>query len=176
MIIETLSLWEPYAWAMVNGHKKNETRHWPTDVRGWVAIYATKKPFKVESVSPAFQERIWADARFSGNLKFQFGKIVGFAHFVDCRPTEQVKREGLTRKEEMYGIYDDGRFAFITDKVIKLGHPIPWKSRQGKFIPWDMPDELAEQLGVTSTSRVKTDQAALFRSLATGMDGAGITY
>jgi hypothetical protein len=38
-----LSIQQPWAWLIVNGHKAIENRSWPTTVRGPVLIHAGKK-------------------------------------------------------------------------------------------------------------------------------------
>lgn len=38
-----LSIMQPWAWLIVNGHKDIENRDWPTRFRGEVAIHAGKK-------------------------------------------------------------------------------------------------------------------------------------
>ncbi|RJQ07576.1 MAG: ASCH domain-containing protein [Bacillota bacterium] len=38
-----LSLWQPWAWLVVHGHKPLENRPWRTDYRGPLLIHASKK-------------------------------------------------------------------------------------------------------------------------------------
>jgi hypothetical protein len=40
--LKVLSMWQPYL-GLMPARKRNETRHWKTDDRGWVALHATKR-------------------------------------------------------------------------------------------------------------------------------------
>ncbi len=41
--MKALSIMQPWAWLIVNGHKDIENRNWPTRFRGPVYIHAGKK-------------------------------------------------------------------------------------------------------------------------------------
>jgi hypothetical protein len=41
--IKALSLTQPWAWLVANGHKDIENRTWRTNYRGWVYIHASKR-------------------------------------------------------------------------------------------------------------------------------------
>lgn len=46
--MKALSIRQPWAWLIVNGHKNIENRTWPTRVRGPVLIHASKGMTKSE--------------------------------------------------------------------------------------------------------------------------------
>ncbi|WP_234838619.1 ASCH domain-containing protein [Sinorhizobium meliloti] len=46
-----ISIMQPWAWLIVNGHKDIENRDWPTKSRGPVAIHAGKKVDTSASIS-----------------------------------------------------------------------------------------------------------------------------
>jgi len=83
-----LSVRQPWAWLIANGHKDIENRNWPTKFRGRVLIHASMAmsydeydacvifcsglPVKITKF-PLFEQ-----------LKFERGVIVGEAEMVDC--------------------------------------------------------------------------------------------
>lgn len=46
--MKAITIWQPYAQAIVLGLKKFETRSWPTKYRGKLAIHASLKPLSKE--------------------------------------------------------------------------------------------------------------------------------
>jgi len=52
--MKAITLWQPWASFMALGLKKNETRHWPLDLTGPIAIHAAKKLVRIDD--PYFQE------------------------------------------------------------------------------------------------------------------------
>jgi hypothetical protein len=79
--MRAISIQQPWAWLIVNGHKPIENRDWPTKVRGWVAIHASKK-FDMNGYG-------WVLSRFPKIAlprpdEFERGGIVGRARLTDC--------------------------------------------------------------------------------------------
>lgn len=133
-----LSIQQPWAWLIVNGHKNIENRDWSTKFRGPVAIHAGKKvdadaawemsqgvhPVSGERLPldhPAFQE---ADKPWSGC----FGGIVGVAEIVDC-----VSRADSDWKPE-YSEWFVGKYGF----VIANARPVEFIPVRGalSFFDW----------------------------------------
>lgn len=76
-----LSIKQPWAWCIVNGHKPVENRDWPTKLRGWIGIHAGKT-FDAEGYD-------WIQDHFPEiNMpppdQFERGGIIGCARVVDC--------------------------------------------------------------------------------------------
>jgi hypothetical protein len=74
-----LSIQQPWAWLIVNGHKPVENRDWSTNVRGWIGIHAGKK---VDD-----EGWLWVRQNFPRIAlpeHFETGGIVGRARLVDC--------------------------------------------------------------------------------------------
>lgn len=74
-----LSIRQPWAWLIANGHKDIENRSWPTAFRGPFLIHASRRH----------------DATYAGQFaelldairlpdSFEYGGIVGVAHVVAC--------------------------------------------------------------------------------------------
>ncbi|MGI2031960.1 ASCH domain-containing protein [Rhizobium panacihumi] len=88
---KALSIMQPWAWLIVNGHKDIENRDWPTRFRGPVAIHAGKKLDETAAICldrgyhPVSSRlvRIADDGQ-----AYERGGIVGVAEIVDCIPHE----------------------------------------------------------------------------------------
>ena len=138
-VIKVISLWQPWAEAMRRGVKRNETRSWPTSYRGWLAIHAAKKPIDLSDDDFLDFARYWL-----GDLsKLSFGAVVCIVRLTGCVRTETVL-ENLSEHEELWGNYDENRWAWQTDSLIQLPNgAIPLRGHQGLF-EWQMPEEIAE--------------------------------
>lgn len=135
-----LSLWEAWASLIAVGLKRHETRHWPTNVRGWVAIHAAKKVDREGSPGALCEFAFgpgWAKNR-------PVGCVIAIAYLSGCYRTEDVAR--LVRHSDLLsGNYEDGRFAFRLECVRPLRAAIPLIGRQG-FFRWTPPEDLMSRL------------------------------
>lgn len=103
---KAISIMQPWAWLIVNGHKDIENRDWPTKFRGPVAIHAGKKmdedcnysltchdgprhpvigsKIEIDTGSRLIESdddwETWSAPAWHG----QSGGIVGVAEIVDC--------------------------------------------------------------------------------------------
>ena len=157
MIIKAISLWQIWALAMERELKRNETRSWSTDYRGWLAIHAAKKPFYARDYSVEFVTRVRRDGLLDAPLTY--GAVLCVVRLVDVLRVEQV-RNRLSETERVYGNYDDGRYAWVTKDRVAIPEPIPLTGHQGLF-DWDVPSWLAVKLGATS-KEVQRSQRSLF--------------
>lgn len=141
--MKAISLWQPWAAAIVFGVKRNETRHWSTAHRGPIAIHAAKTrrdPKTRQPLREAFEDILsdfGAESRcaFGDQLALDFdtlpfGAIVGVANLAACVPTRGLQ---VTPLEENWGNYEPGRFAWQFDTVWRLREPVPCVGRQGIF-------------------------------------------
>ena len=134
--MKAISLHQPSAHLMAIGAKRIETRGWKTDVRGWVLIHAALKWTKAQREMVAD----WPEEMMRG---FATGAVVCAVRLVDCVrvPDDCCELWDLwdrgTEDEEDYGDYSPGRFAWVTDAVVRLVPPVPWRGRQGWF---DVPE------------------------------------
>lgn len=84
--MKALSIRQPWAWLIVNGHKDIENRNWHTNFRGPVLIHAGKAMTKGEYESCRFiAEDIGITIPPFNEL--QRGGIVGVAEIVGCVTT-----------------------------------------------------------------------------------------
>lgn len=81
--MKALSIRQPWAWLIVNGHKDIENRTWHTRFRGPVLIHAGKGMTRDEYVDAAnFALELGVKVPWFGDL--ERGGIVGIAEIVDC--------------------------------------------------------------------------------------------
>lgn len=129
--MKAISLWQPWASAVVLGIKTIETRGWSTNYRGRLAIHAAKL-WKPE------QQLFAATEHALGRLpkRIPLGCIVGYVDLVDCRPTELEEASAL---ERILGNFAPGRYAWILAFPVQLDEPVPFRGKQGFF---SVPDAL----------------------------------
>jgi len=115
MKLKALSIRQPWAWLIVNGHKDIENRNWPTRLRGTIAVHAAKGMTREEYgdalalaedqgvTLPAFEE-------------LERGGIVGTVEIVDC-----VDQDASPWFFGDYGF------------VLKNARPLPFQFLRGKL-------------------------------------------
>lgn len=124
-----ISLYQPWAILAVLGEKRNETRGYPTRVRGLVAIHATQRPAGPVCYQQPFL-RALITHQFNCAYDLPTGAIVGLVKVTDCHRTEDV-RPYLSDKERAFGDYTSGRYAWPLVDPVRLRYPVPMKGRQG---------------------------------------------
>jgi activating signal cointegrator 1 len=130
--VKALSLWQPWASAIFaidhldQPVKPDETRHWPTSVRGRIAVHAAKR-----KIADIHELTLFNQLRLSqGWRTLPYGCLIGTVEIVDC-----VRTESITRPEwqMQWGNYEPGRYAFVLSGAKMLANPIPCVGRQGFF-------------------------------------------
>ena len=154
--MKAISLWQPWAQLVAIGAKRIETRHWPTNVRGTIAIHAAKKwnrELRELSFGSPFREALYPGASITWAGPAALGAIVAVADLYTCAPIVHpggaagarqsvLDPLALSAQEKAFGNYDlsEGpRFAWGLCNVLALVKPIPFTGKQGFF---DVPDEL----------------------------------
>lgn len=148
--LRALSIMQPWAWLIVNGHKDIENRIWPTKVRGLVAIHSGKKldvdceyaltchdgprhpvtgrPFSIDTGSRLCgSDSLFAS--FSPPSWHGFtGGIVGVAEIVDCIP------HGAADMQDENSEWFVGPYGF----VIRNARPVDFIACRGQqgFFEW----------------------------------------
>ncbi len=132
--LRCLSLWQPWASFVMLGHKMNETRSWPTNYRGGLAIQAAKNRSGLAGADSILEEAglYRTDWTKKGETNWYFGSIICVVELVDCVPTEKI-RDGLSRQERAMGDYSDGRFAWLFKSIRRLKDVVPIRAYQGIF-------------------------------------------
>lgn len=125
--MKALSIRQPYAWLIVNGHKDIENRDWPTKFRGRVLIHAGVTYPKRDYADDAVAYR-----RYYGSYperEEMIGGIVGVATIVDCVTESESK-------------WFNGKYGF----VLADAKPLPFVRCKGLLSFFDVPAEVAETL------------------------------
>lgn len=143
MIYRAISLWQPWSSAMAAGLKRNETRSWPTEYRGPLAIHASKRWTREErevfEELRAEHEPFFSSAGMHAGWKPPLGYIVCVVNVKKCVATADININDLSALEYDLGNYESGRFAWQTDNMRPLKRPLPVNGRQG-FFNVDIPD------------------------------------
>lgn len=140
--MKCLSLWQPWATLMMIGAKRIETRSWPTEHRGTLLIHAATK-FSTDLVELCHEEPFRTCLHSAGIVRWQDlpkGSVLGHVQLVDCRKIVvdgSELAEGTVmpppQPERSFGLYEAGRFAWLTEKPTAFSSPIPYKARQRIF-------------------------------------------
>lgn len=140
--MKCISLWQPWATLLVTGHKVHETRSWPTNVRGTVAIHAAKK--KDAEARDLVLQHPFCDALNGLELDdLPFGCILGTVDIVACVRTEGDVWIGPWNEQAewdyYFGNFSPDRWAWRCANPVRWPKPIPYRGMQGFF---DVPDDL----------------------------------
>jgi hypothetical protein len=111
-----LSLRQPWAWLVVNGHKDIENRSWETKHRGPLLIHASQRP-----VPNLVEVRADVWRRFHVQIpdELEYGGVVGQVNVVDC----------VTASDSPWFL---GQVGFVCDDAMCLPF-LPMKGRLGIF-------------------------------------------
>lgn len=146
--MKAISLWQPWASLWVLGYKIHETRHWPTNVRGGVAVHAakrwTREQIELCGEEP-FRSAIMPHANGNGPL-LPLGAYVGVVNIGSCLPVEQVNP---SEPDASFGDYSPGRFAWKAIEHWTIS-PLPARGRQGF---WEITPEELEIIRARATRR-----------------------
>lgn len=126
--MKVISLTEPMATLIAQGHKAIETRSWKTKYRGELYIHASLTKMRKE----------WKDNQeimsLLDNNRLHYGEIFCKCNLVDCvYMTEEFINELKANDYQEYicGIYEVGRYAWILEDVQLLEEPIIVKGKLG---------------------------------------------
>ena len=112
--MKAFTIYQPYAFAVVSGLKRYETRRRRTNIRGCVAVHAAKG-------TPRFVTMA-LDMALPEHLTLHHGAVIGTVEIVDCVPVEEI-RDSLTELEKALGDYSPGRFAWVLQNPEMFDHP-----------------------------------------------------
>ena len=134
--MNAISLYQPWASLVILGHKEFETRSWPTNYRGPLAIAASKSEPKRECREAfADLQAMWEDLNHLSYAALPRGCVLGIVDLVDCVPTESLE-ETVSTKEYSMGDFGPSRFAWKLRVVEVFERPIPAKGSMGLWW-WD---------------------------------------
>lgn len=117
--VRVLSLHQPWASAIARGHKRIETRSWPTTWRGLVAIHATRKGRENVRAHVQHDEALSRRLGMGPLQDLPKGALVALVEVLDCEGTRNAPmwpsaiREALTEQERELGDFSVGRYAWF---------------------------------------------------------------
>ena len=114
--MKALSIKNPWAWLIVNGHKDIENRNWPTKYRGTVLVHAGKK---FDDDSMAFLEMHMG---ITVPLAPFRGGIIGQVDIVDCVTESDID-------------WFMGKYGFVLENAKQFYNPRVCKGMLGFFTP-----------------------------------------
>ena len=142
--MKTLTVLEPWAFLIVAGHKRIETRSWATKYRGELAIHAghamdedgealieeLTRPMgrgRTESAGGAWL----APLKGYGFDRGEMGKVIGVVELVDVVRIDRRLAMALSPKERMLGDYAEGRWAWMLEHPRRLVAPVEARGHLG---------------------------------------------
>jgi hypothetical protein len=121
-MIPALSIRQPWAWLIVNGHKDIENRDWPTNFRGRLLIHAgltmTRKYY--DQVVQELDGLGLLPADLPAYEDLHRGGFVGWTHVADC-----VQESSSKWKQE-------GTWGFVLHSSSPIDF-LPWKGKLNFF-------------------------------------------
>jgi hypothetical protein len=119
MMLRCLSVQQPFAWAIIKGHKPVENRTWSSRYYGRLLIHASKTYDKTG--------HLWIEKHFpelSIPAMVPVGQIVGEVEMVECVRSHPSK-------------WFVGPFGFVLKNPLEYGIPILYRGQLGIF---DVPE------------------------------------
>jgi hypothetical protein len=119
--MKAITLRQPWAWLVFNGHKDIENRSWPTKHRGEILIHASSHKVTKEEYEDFPDEcRAAKIKNYPAIDEFKTGGIVGSVEIVDC-----VQK---SRSRWFFGPYGF---------VLKNAKKLPFKTMKEKLSIWE---------------------------------------
>ncbi|WP_241559678.1 ASCH domain-containing protein [Hydrogenophaga sp. NH-16] len=122
-MIPALSIRQPWAWLIVNGHKDIENRDWSTPFRGRFLVHAGQtltRPQYEDVVTQLLLAGIQISLPPFEDLREQCGGFVGWSRVVDCV------------REHPSGWKEPGSYGFVLADSMPIPF-VPYKGRLGWF-------------------------------------------
>lgn len=124
--MKALSIRQPWAWLIVNGHKGVENRTWPTRMRGEILVHAS-----------------------AGMTRAEYDDVVDFIDSnmlnVQLPPREALERGGIVGKATIYKCvtaYDSPWFFGPQGFLLRNTSVLPFVPFKGALGFFDVPDGL----------------------------------
>jgi hypothetical protein len=152
--MKAVTLRQPFASLVALGEMWIETRDWQTAYRGSLAIHAAKAFTREDAIFTVTQPEV-AGALVRHGLKgsgeLPLGAVVAIAQLVDVVAMDQIDRAWVTQpnilgpsryaiseKDQAFGDFSAGRYAWILADVERLPKSVPAADGEGL---WDWEDD-----------------------------------
>lgn len=147
--IRAITIHQPWATLIAIGEKQYETRGWPTKYRGLLGIHAGKRIDKDACEHESIKSVLAEHGYTVDNLPT--GAVVAIAELTECWAVSRclrgdvvlekdggntMREDPIRKREEAFGWYDDGRFAWELTDIKQLPRPLLAKGQQGLW-KWD---------------------------------------
>lgn len=139
--IPAITLWQPWASLIALGAKQIETRSWNLRYRGPLAIHAAMYrgalgvAYNVEAI-----RRVLKANRIEPR-SLPFGKVLCLAEVDRVDVIDAELRARTSNREQWYGNFADGRYAWHFARVAPLDEPLTAIGHQGLW-RWECPISL----------------------------------
>lgn len=145
--MKALTLWQPWATLVAMEEKRIETRCWDTKYRGELAIHASanlppawlgRSRFSSEfadEVADVLNVRRDRDDRVGSHVdsavrQLPRGAVLCIVRLVSTELIVEPLRNEISRRELIFGNYEDGRYAWHIELIEKFAEPIAAKGNR----------------------------------------------
>lgn len=135
--MKAITLYQPWASLWLTSRKFHETRGWPTQYRGPLAVHAGKRQPRVQQYGTLLYELCCREFGHQWMDRLPLGAVLGVVELIDCRSTKVCRP--LDHEDYVCGNWDPGRYAWQRGGYRLLPAPIPYRGRQGLF---EVPDDI----------------------------------
>lgn len=149
--MRALTVQQPWAQCIAEGHKTIENRSARMAYRGPLAIHAGTRWSKRGGLDDRAQRALWGrgglDAGAVGFLgaALPMGAVIAVAELVDCHPDQGCCRPwGESEYAEAGGRNRTAVWHLVLDEVRRLAEPVPCRGALGL---WRPPAEVVEAIG-----------------------------
>lgn len=143
-MIKAITLYQPWAEAIMMGLKHYETRSWGTKYRGRLVIHA--------AAGPPMEDAMWHlqdlcaqhGCEIPVGYQLRRGEVLGVVDLVDCvqMTPELIAKQGPT--ERALGDWQVGRWAWKVKNPREVNERTPWKGMQ-RIWTYTGPDNFAHE-------------------------------
>ena len=138
--MKAISLHQPWASLVMVGRQLWETRSWPTDYRGVLAIHAGKTlpPYALEFCREFDGEL--AAVGIHDVTALPLGAVLGCVRLTGCIKTDGPEARRLGERAKAWGNWEPGRYAWRLEGPAPYGAPVPARGMRGLW-DWTQPGE-----------------------------------
>lgn len=132
--MKAITVLQPWAWLLVSGKKRCETRSWKTNYRGEILIHAGKKDMTGTMMRETFFEARCMKRAGVPGAEIITEAIIGKAVLVNCVQINEAIRELIKKQhfdEYAFGCFSPGRYAWVLENPVLFDTPIPARGYQG---------------------------------------------
>lgn len=139
--IKALTIHEPWATAIKIEAKAFETRSWATNYRGRLAIHAGKRWTPQHAHALEKLKNANAKLRAYQPQDFHLGCVLCVCQLIHCYEITRSFKESILDREQLFGDWTLGRYAWRLQVVYVFDQPIPAQGQQGLW-EWALPESL----------------------------------